>query len=453
MSLVLGLATVMTVAGAPAALAADSAYIMGYFKESPSGAGNVNAVHFAVSKDGLEWIPLNNNQAILTPTLGTKGIRDPFLFRLTNGSWVLVATDICNGCNFAAPNPNIHIWTSADLVNWSTERLLKVNTANPNSYTWAPAIHWDASRNRYGITFSGKPVGVDREVIYVVYTSDFVSTSSPQVFFDEGGAGVIDSHVITGVGGYNYLYYRSDNSQKLVGARSTSVNPGSFVPHTSGVSNGCTEAPTLVKSLTSSTWWLWGDTYCPNGVLYAWQGDIASGSWSLVNQQTYTPPLNAKHNTIQTISGTDYDRLLGKYGGTTQWNRLKSWNFPGHYLRHANNSARIDAYPFDPFQSSQWKIVPGLADSAGVSFRSVTNTAQYLRHSNFNIVLGTNDNSALFRADATFYKVAGLANGSWSSFRSYNYPTRYIRHYNFALYLQPISGSVAQADATFRVGF
>ena len=81
------LATGVAVPAQTAAAAdADAAYVMGYFKESLNGPGNVNAVHLAVSDDGLEWTPLNDNNAILTPTAGTKGIRDPFIYRLDNGT-------------------------------------------------------------------------------------------------------------------------------------------------------------------------------------------------------------------------------------------------------------------------------------------------------------------------------------------------------------------------------
>jgi hypothetical protein len=121
---------------APAeAATANSAYVMAYFRESPNGSGNSNNVHLAVSKDALEWTALNDNAPILVPTLGTKGIRDPFLFRLQDGSWVMTATDLKNE-NFGAANPSIHIWTSPDLVNWSSDRLLNINSANPNSFTW-----------------------------------------------------------------------------------------------------------------------------------------------------------------------------------------------------------------------------------------------------------------------------------------------------------------------------
>ncbi|MGV9976121.1 AbfB domain-containing protein [Micromonospora wenchangensis] len=71
-------------------------------------------------------------------------------------------------------------------------------------------------------------------------------------------------------------------------------------------------------------------------------------------------------------------------------------------------------------------MVPGLADSAGVSFESVNRPGNYLRHSGYVAGLAANDYTALLQADATFYRTAGLADSSWSSFRSYNFPDRYL---------------------------
>jgi hypothetical protein len=112
--------------------------------------------------------------------------------------------------------------------------------------------------------------------------------------------------------------------------------------------------------------------------------------------------------------------------------------------------------PFDPSPDEQWRIVPGLADATGVSFQSVNFPTMYLRHSNFALVLATNDNTATFRADATFTKVAGFADPTWTSFRSFNFPDRFIRHFNFVLRIDPITASSSttdKQDATFRVGF
>ena len=98
--------------------------------------------------------------------------------------------------------------------------------------------------------------------------------------------------------------------------------------------------------------------------------------------------------------------------------------------------------------------MPGLADSAGVSFESVNFPGRYLRHFNYAIGLDANDGTATFRADATFYRTAGLGDSALVSFRSYNFPDRYLRHSNYVLRIDPISASSATADrqdATFQV--
>jgi hypothetical protein len=286
-------------------------------------------------------------------------------------------------------------------------------------------------------------------VIMVSYTTDFRTTVSPQVFFDPG-YDVIDGNLTVGVNGVNYLYYKRD--QTLVGARSTSLAPGSFTPFSTPVAHGGTEAPTVVKSLTSGVHYLWGDTYTPNGVFYAWQSsNLASGTWTPVDQRLYTQPLNSKHCGIHPITSTEYSNLLARWGAPA-WNRLKSYNFPDRYVRHSGFAGRIDAYPFDPFPDSQWKLVPGLADSAGVSFQSVNYPTRYLRHYDYALRLDVNDGTSAYAGDATFYRTAGLADASWSSFRSYNNPTRYIRHYAYALRIDPVSTAAERQDATFQVG-
>jgi hypothetical protein len=95
-------------------------------------------------------------------------------------------------------------------------------------------------------------------------------------------------------------------------------------------------------------------------------------------------------------------------------------------------------------------LVPGLADSRGVSFESVNYPGYYARHFNFEIVLDQKEDTSIYRNDATFYRVRGLANANWSSFRSRNYPNRYIRHRNFLLYLESGTSTLFRQDATFR---
>ncbi|MFE5374830.1 AbfB domain-containing protein [Streptomyces mirabilis] len=433
--------------GAPSARAATgSAYVMGYFTESPNGLGDDYGLHLAVSTDSLQWMPLNQNNPVVTPTGGTGGLRDPFILRKQDGTFVVLATDL-KGTDWSLQSQYIHVWDSADLRSFTGYRRLKLH--DMATHSWAPEAYWDAGRGQYGIIYSAVN-STGHNVIMVNYTTDFATASTAQVFFDPG-YDIIDGDLAVGVGGVNYLYFKKD--QTLVGAKSTSLDPGSFTVFSTPVAHGGTEAPILVKSQTSSTWYLWGDTYTPNGVFYAWQtGDLAAGTWTAVDQRLYTQPVNSKHGTIQPISTTEYDNLVAAYGKPS-WNRIKSYNYPDRYVRHVNYVGRIDAYPFDPYTDAEWKLVPGLADSSGVSFQSVSYPTRYLRHYNYQLQLDVNDSTTTFAQDATFYRTAGLADTSWSSFRSFNYPDRHIRHANYVLRIDPISTSTDKADATFSVGY
>ena len=427
--------------------ATNSAYVMCYFTESPDMLAANYGLHLAVSPDGLQWTPLNQNNPVATPTAGSLGLRDPFILRKQDGTFVVLATDL-KGTDWTYVSQYIHVWDSTDLRTFTGYRRMKLH--DMNTHSWAPEAYWDASRGTYGVIYSAVNSS-GHNVIMVNYTSDFVTAGSPQVFFDPG-YDIIDGDLAIGVNGVNYLYFKKNST--LVGARSTSLDPGSFTPFSTAVSHGGTEAPTLVKSLTSSsTWYLWGDTWSPNGVFYAWQtSDLAAGTWTALDQKTYTQPLNSKHCGIQPITSTEYNNLLAKWG-TPAWNRLKSYNYPARYVRHADYVGRIDPYAFDPYTDSQWKLVPGLADSSGVSFQSVNYPTRYLRHYNYALQLDVNDGTSTFAADATFYKTAGLADSSWSSFRSYNNPTRYIRHYDYVLRIDPVSTATEKQDATFYVGY
>ena len=446
-----GAAAFGSFAGPGAARAATyGGYAMAYFTESPTMAGASYNLHLAVSADGLNWTPLNQNRPVADPTGGSGGLRDPFILRKQDGRFVVLATDL-NGTDWAYQSQYLHVWDSADLRSFGNYRLLKVHSLA--THAWAPEAIWDAARGRYAVVYSAVVNG--HNVLMVNYTTDFVTASAPQVFFDPG-YDAIDGNFVT-VGGVNYMYYKNNTNSRLLGTRSSTLNPGSFSVYTSGIGPGRgVEAPQIVKSNTADLWYMWGDTWSPNGRFFCWQtSNVGSGSWSLLNDRAYTQPLNSKHLGLTPITAAEMSALTTAWG-TPSWRRIKSYNFPDRYLRHADNVGRIDAYPFDPYQDQLWTLVPGLADSAGVSFRSVNYPDRYLRHWDYAVVLNANDGTATFAADATFHQVAGFADAGWTSFRSHNFPTRYLRHSGYVLRIDPISSgspTTEKQDATFRIGY
>ncbi len=429
----------------PAAAQTAGGWIMAYFREAPDSYN----VHMAYSTNGLNWTPLNNNNPILRPTLGVKGIRDPFILRKQEGGFVVMATDLIGLC-FTCVSQYIHIWESPDLITFNNYRLLRMHTSN-TMHTWAPEAFWDPGRGQYAIIWSGN---TDRNRIYVNYTTDFINVTPAQVFFDPG-FDVIDANVITAArsgASMNYLYYVSGGA--LYGARSSSLNPGSFNAGTyvSGLRQGnLIEAPQLMPM--GNTWLLYGDSYSPvNNVVYAWRTtSINTNSWTPVQAGTYAPPLQAKHIGITAVTTDQLNAIVARWGGGTSGTvrRLQSYNFQGRYLRHQGYRARIDEN-VSPAEDAQFRVVPGLAAANAVSFESVNFPGHYLRHRNNEVWLDASDGSALFNADATWHRRAGLANSGWSSYESYNYPGQYLRHSNYLMILGAVSGSTQQADATFR---
>ena len=132
--------------------------------------------------------------------------------------------------------------------------------------------------------------------------------------------------------------------------------------------------------------------------------------------------------------------------------QLRSFNFPDHFIRHRDFLGELTPLSTElDMQDSLFNIVPGLADSDGVSLESVNFPNHFLRHQDFRLKLHNlaDPNDGLFRADATFYRVRGFADPDGVSYRSFNFPDHYIRHRDFHLFVEPENSPNLAADATF----
>jgi len=93
----------------------DKVYLFSYFK----GNGE-DGLHLAYSRDGLNFIALNNDKSFLTPEVGkSKLMRDPCIIQTEDGIFHMVWTAgwTERGIGYASSN---------DLVNWSAQKYLMV---------------------------------------------------------------------------------------------------------------------------------------------------------------------------------------------------------------------------------------------------------------------------------------------------------------------------------------
>ncbi|KAI5360181.1 putative glycosyl hydrolase, five-bladed beta-propellor domain superfamily [Septoria linicola] len=106
---------------------------------------------------------LNNGQAILPSTVGTRGVRDIFLtHNSARTKWFLLATDLdINAAGFSWDQAtrngsrSLVIWESANLVDWSEARLVEVET-HTAGMVWAPSAVWDEGRGVWDVFWASR---------------------------------------------------------------------------------------------------------------------------------------------------------------------------------------------------------------------------------------------------------------------------------------------------------
>lgn len=175
-------------------------YLYTYFSGDETLADD-QQVRFAVSRDGLHWSPLNGGRPVLESQINDCGARDPFVLRLADGGFVLIATDL----NTKHPRyadaegrpdwdrmesdgrTDILVWRSDDLAHWSGPTLLPVADGVGAGNAWAPKAVWVPQAGRYLIAWSSATGGdgYAKERIYGCWTGDFTTCSEPFPLFDD----------------------------------------------------------------------------------------------------------------------------------------------------------------------------------------------------------------------------------------------------------------------------
>jgi hypothetical protein len=132
---------------------------------------------------------------------------------------------------------------------------------------------------------------------------------------------------------------------------------------------------------------------------------------------------------------------------------LEVANRPGQYAATARDLGvliHVDADSADTVRrDTTFDVSPGIADSQCFTLR--TANGGYLRHSSWRLRSSPEENTPLFRGDATFCARPGALPGS-VSLEASNYPGWFLRHHNSQLWVDRSDGSAGfQADSSFVV--
>lgn len=327
---------VLNVKAAPAEI--DESDYTDYFFAYFAGEGYAGGeqIYFASSQDGMNWDDLNNNNPVLTSTLGEQGVRDPFIIRSPEGDkFYMIATDLKiyggNGWDAAqnSGSQSLMVWESTDLVNWSEQRMVEVSAEIEAGCTWAPEATYDPVTGEYVVYWASRTPNVDtKQRLYYAKTRDFYTFTEPQLYIEKDQSS-IDTTMIENDGTY-YRYTKNEGgSTNELGALTKTI----FIEKSSNVlgdftqiassslnssKNQYVEGPTIFKlnqdDAENDTWCLLVDDFGGAGYYPLLTTDLESGEFEAPAAGTYKMPSRARHGTPIRITAAEYDAIMAVYG-------------------------------------------------------------------------------------------------------------------------------------------
>jgi len=326
-----------------------TAYLFVYFTANTIEG---EKIRFATSdgNNALQWKALNDAQPILESTMGTRGLRDPFILRSAEGDrFYLLATDLSaarTGWDKATENGSqyLEVWESTDLIHWGQQRHVKVNTPAAGM-TWAPEAHYDPTIDAYVVYWTStlfddpahKRNDGNGAQILTSTTRDFRHFTTPRPWFKAADLpflvkdkGMIDSTVLKD-GDYYYRFTKVSEasgcpSSDIMGQRSRSLRAttasGAWetIDRCIGRRAGTpeVEGPSVFAANPGDTsgfrYFLWVDDYGGKGYI-----PLATNSLTPPIRWTYPKdfhlPASPRHGSVLSITARERDALAAR------WNR------------------------------------------------------------------------------------------------------------------------------------
>lgn len=242
-------------------------YLFAYFK------GNTvkdEAVCYAISRDGYNYLTLNDNNQVLDSKKisSTGGVRDPHILRAEDGkTFYMVVTDMTSSKGWDS-NRAMILLKSTDLINWTSSvvNIQKKYSGQENlKRVWAPQTIYDPMVKKYMIYWSMQH-GSNPDIIYYAYANkDFTDfEGEPKVLFlPQNRKSCIDGDIINKNGLY-YMFYKTEghgNGIKL--AITDSLASGKWLeqPGYKQQTRDAVEGSSVFKLINSDTYILMYDVY------------------------------------------------------------------------------------------------------------------------------------------------------------------------------------------------
>lgn len=304
--------------------APDQAYLFVHFTFKDE------KIYFSLSKgnNALDWREMNNGKPVFTSTIGTTGLRDPYIVRSPQGdTFYLMATDLkwFSEDKGLDRKRYIQIWESHDLVNWSAQRDVLVSPPNVQN-TYAPEAVWDDSIGAYVVFWTSKLGSNTYHTPMYATTRDFVTFTEAQIW--QPGQWRIDS-TVKKVGDWYYRFTKLNdkNCNDIVMERAQNLrailNQWETVDRCIGSKVGVneSEAPLTFHSnpgdVNGDYYYLWMERWIPDKTYVALRTkSFENPKWEVV-PVNFPNPL-PKHGAILPITAAEAKALTTAYPTTNK---------------------------------------------------------------------------------------------------------------------------------------
>lgn len=313
-------------------------YLFAYFT---GNSVEEEAVRFAISADGYNFMALNNNQPVIDSKQisSTGGVRDPHILRGEDGkTFYMVVTDMTSSKGWDS-NRAMILLKSTDLVNWTSSiiNIQKKYKGQENlKRVWAPQTIYDPEAKKYMVYWSMQH-GNGPDIIYYAYaTPDFTDLEGEPktLFIPKNKKSCIDGDIILKDGEF-FLFYKTEgdgNGLKLATTKSLTSGIWDESDDYKQQTKDAVEGSSVFKRINSDTYILMYDVYMKGQYQFCETTDLKN--FKVIDHEI-SMDFHPRHGSIIPVTKKELKRLTDK------------WGMPAKYPA-LNNNPVLEGYYADP---------------------------------------------------------------------------------------------------------
>ncbi len=296
-----------------------TSYLFAYFTNNDE-----EKLFYGLSSDGYNFHALNGGHPVFVSSIGTGGIRDPFLFRGEDGEFYVVATDMkCR--NGWASQSTIAIFKSHDLIpkNGHFDREILINYRKFPGFedchrAWAPQIIWCPQKNVYMIYLTlecASTADTVGTIMYRHYATDLFDQSTytiPEVMLDTPST--IDGDIIFDPVNDRWLMYVSG---RKITASKTLTGVFSYIGEVPFLTDKgeymLVEGSNTYRVIGEDKWIISADGTPFNGRKYVLAETLDLVNYRQLDESEYSFDFTPRHGYVIPITDAEKDALLSAF--------------------------------------------------------------------------------------------------------------------------------------------